>query len=114
MLKRIASTGVNLVVLDAQGKVVRDLEAEYRCLDGRDFHLLVDAGQYDRAYREAVIVTRSNPEDPEALQVGNLLHEAEVRSGVRHTRRRVRREALDVDLVEHRVLVPVVRHRSRC
>ncbi len=27
-----------------QGKVVRDLEADYRCQDGRDFHLLVDAG----------------------------------------------------------------------
>jgi len=27
-----------------QGKVVRDAEADYRCLDGRDFHLLVDAG----------------------------------------------------------------------
>ncbi len=27
-----------------QGKIVRDGEADYRCLDGRDFHLLVDAG----------------------------------------------------------------------
>ncbi len=27
-----------------QGKVVRGLEADYRCQDGRDFHLLVDAG----------------------------------------------------------------------
>ena len=27
-----------------QGKVYRDVEASFRCLDGRDYHLLLDAG----------------------------------------------------------------------